>query len=401
MRPTCVLACLLALTAACGGGGGAPAVPTEGLQIETVSLPAATAGQPYGSEIRATGGTGLSHTWRITAGSLPPGMALTTGRICPTWSGWITLGEIPVDAATAERSEISGLAASRRNPGILWVHDDSGAEAVLHAIDASGALRQRYVLAAAPVDWEDICLGPGPNPDVEYLYIGDVGDNGSSRTHVTLLRVEEPLVPAAQGPEILLPHEAYALTYPGGPRDCEALLVDWDTGTPYLLEKSGLGGDAYRVPLPLDPTWTAGNPGVMVAATTTRPLPDDVTGADAARDGTYVVFRTYGQAYVQPALGAGLESAFAEVPCPLSAPILGQYEALALAADGLGLYTTTEQTVLQPASGVPLQRSARNLDDLPGAVRGRPTASGTWTVTVEVEDSSGARATRTFDVEVR
>lgn len=402
MRPTIASAALLLLIAACGGsgGGGDEALPV-GLQIQTTALPAADAGQSYGAEIYAAGGTGVGHTWRITGGSLPAGMRLTTGRMCPTWSSWGTVGEIPVEVPTAERSELSGLAVSRRNPGVLWVHDDSGAGAVLHAIDADGTLRQRYVLGVTPVDWEDICLGPGPDPNTEYLYVGDVGDNGSSRTHVTLLRIEEPLVPATPGAQIPLSHEAFALTYPGGPRNCESVLVDWATGTPYLLEKSSLGGNAYEVPLPLQAAWTPMSPGLMTAVTNTRPLPADVTAADAARDGTYVVFRTYFQAYVLPALGAGLRSAFAEMACPFEAPIFGQYEALGLAADGSGIYTTTEQTIGQPATGVPLERALVNTDDLPGTVRGRPSAPGTWTITIEVEDSSGARAARTFDLVVR
>lgn len=402
MRTTIASAALFVVLVACGGssGDGDGALPT-GLQIQTASLSVADAGQPYGAEVYATGGTGVGHTWRITAGSLPSGMRLTTGHVCPTWSSWSTVGEIAVDLPTAERSEISGLAASRRNPGVLWVHDDSGAGAVLHAIDADGTLRQRYVLGVTPVDFEDICLGPGPNPNVEYLYIGDVGDNGSNRSYVTLLRIEEPLVPATPGAEIPLSHEAFALTYAGGPRNCESVLVDWATGTPYLLEKSDQGGDAYEVPLPLQAAWTPMSPGMMTPVTTTRPLPPNVTAADAARDGAYVVFRTYSQAYVLPALGTGLGSAFAETACPFEAPLFGQYEALGLGADGLSIYTTTEQTLGQPATGVPLERAVANTDDLPGVVRGRPSAAGTWTITIEVEDSSGARAARTFDLVVR
>ena len=193
--------------AACGGG----ASQSTGLRIETLALPPAEVGRAYGVEVRAAGGSGTGNTWRISSGDLPPGMTFTLGRICPTWSGWTTPGEIPTDGSTGERTEISGIAASRRNPGIFWIHDDSGAEAVL-----------------------------------------------------------------------------------------------------------------------------------------------------------YVVFRTYARAYVLPAL-----------------------------------YTTTEQTILQPASGVPLHVTRADPTDLPGTLRGAPTTPGTWTIPVEVEDGSGARAARTFDLEVR
>ncbi len=400
MRVPLVLLGFLALATACGGGGGQQTSPS-GLRIETSALPAADVGRPYVAEIVAVGGTGQGNTWRIRSGSLPAGLSFATGRACPSWTAWGTLGQIPIDTGTGERTEISGLAVSRRNPGILWVHDDSGGMAVLHAVDLSGALRQRYVLNVTPNDWEDVCLGPGPNASVEYLYIGDVGDNGSRRDHVTLLRVEEPLVPASPGPEIALAHEAFALAYPGGPRDCEALVVDWATGAPYLLEKSSAGGDAYRVPMPLDPAWTPATPGPLEAVTTTRPLPADVTAADAARDGTFIAYRTYTQAYTLPVLGAGLSSAFTATACSFTAPLLGQYESLGIAPDGLSIYTTTEHTFLQPASSVPVQRASADLEDLPGTLRGAPSAAGTYTITVEVEDASGARAVRTFDLVVR
>ena len=40
-------------------------------------------------------------------------------------------------------AESSGLAISRRNPGVLWSHNDSGNAAVLFALDGSGTVRGR------------------------------------------------------------------------------------------------------------------------------------------------------------------------------------------------------------------------------------------------------------------
>ena len=52
--------------------------------------------------------------------------------------------------------ETSGLAVSRRTPGLLWTHNDSGNEAVLFAIDASGTDRGRVRLPIRTRDWEDV-----------------------------------------------------------------------------------------------------------------------------------------------------------------------------------------------------------------------------------------------------
>ena len=41
-------------------------------------------------------------------------------------------------------------------------------------------------------DWEDIAVGPGPEPGVSYVYIGDIGDNLRLRSTISLLRFPEP-----------------------------------------------------------------------------------------------------------------------------------------------------------------------------------------------------------------
>jgi hypothetical protein len=38
------------------------------------------------------------------------------------------------------KAEASGLALSRRTPGIIWSHNDSGHDAVLYALGSNGAL---------------------------------------------------------------------------------------------------------------------------------------------------------------------------------------------------------------------------------------------------------------------
>ena len=59
--------------------------------------------------------------------------------------------------------ESSGLAVSRRQPGVLWSHNDSGDGPNLYAIDLSGRLLATIPVAnAAARDWEDIASGPCP-----------------------------------------------------------------------------------------------------------------------------------------------------------------------------------------------------------------------------------------------
>ncbi len=63
------------------------------------------------------------------------------------------------------------------------------------AISGTGQTLGEFALSGATaVDWEDIAAGPGPSAGVSYLYVGDIGDNTSTRTSVQVYRVPEPSV---------------------------------------------------------------------------------------------------------------------------------------------------------------------------------------------------------------
>src|SRR5215207_11600158 len=92
-------------------------------------------------------------------------------------------------------SESSGLVASHLRPGAYWTHNDSGDGPFIYAFDARGeSLGVFRVTGAQARDWEDISIGPGPERDKSYLYIGDIGDNDKERSEVVVYRVAEPVL---------------------------------------------------------------------------------------------------------------------------------------------------------------------------------------------------------------
>ena len=94
-------------------------------------------------------------------------------------------------ARIAELPEASGVAVSRRSPGRLWSHNDSG-EAVLVALDTRGAVTGRVRLSGVKLeDWEAVAVGSCPAGSC--IYIGDIGDNQAARKRITIHRVSEPL----------------------------------------------------------------------------------------------------------------------------------------------------------------------------------------------------------------
>src|SRR4051812_38159940 len=107
---------------------------------------------------------------------------------CPTFGRGIQLGMVTINSL----DEASGVAASRRNPGILWVHND-GPGGEIYAVAANGRHLATFFLNRNVTDKEDIAVGPGPDSEVSYLYVGDIGGN-DGRRQIQILRIPEPFV---------------------------------------------------------------------------------------------------------------------------------------------------------------------------------------------------------------
>src|SRR5688572_943886 len=92
--------------------------------------------------------------------------------------------------------EASGIVASRINPGVLWIHNDSEeGPAIIFATSLKAKLLASYRLPQ--VDWgdfEDIAIGSGPPPIASSLYFGDIGDNYGDRSSIHVYRIAEPCV---------------------------------------------------------------------------------------------------------------------------------------------------------------------------------------------------------------
>lgn len=248
-------------------------------------------------------------------------------------------------------AESSGLVASRRNPGVLWTHNDSGDGAYLYCLDARikscGVWR---VTGAQAFDWEDIAAGPGP-----YLYVGDIGDNLAQRGEIVVYRVPEPVagpadgplpVPTRAAPAATAPAEALRLRYPDGPRDAEALLVHPSTGDLYVVAKRAASATVYRAAAPFDPAVVT----TLSPVATVRlggglsPL-DDVTGGDIAPDGRRVALSTYGSGY-ELELPAGedrFDAIWGRRPTPVTLGPRLQGESIAYRLDGRALLSTSEK----------------------------------------------------------
>src|SRR3989337_543230 len=136
-------------------------------------------------------------------------------------------------------NEISGIAASINNPTLLWSHNDKGNDAEIFLLDEN--LNVKLTCKIKDVDnrdWEDIATGPGPDPDKNYLYIGDIGDNDAQYQFKYIYRIEEPTWKEGQEATITIASfDTITFQLPDKRKDTEALLINPTTKDLYVISK--------------------------------------------------------------------------------------------------------------------------------------------------------------------
>lgn len=239
--------------------------------------------------------TGPRPRW-ILAGAL---LVLVAARLLGQ-SGWTV---VPADAhrsgtfGNRALQESSGVAVSRRNPGVLWTFNDSGNPPYLFAVDTLGRDHATFqVTGARNTDWEAMSLAPCGW--LSCLYLADTGDNFERRPSVRLYRLPEPAPRGGPPLGATARAETLDVRYPDRARDVEAMFVDPE-GNAYLITKGLLSAvRLYRVPAA---AWRSGR----VVADSLGTLPIDsgedlgrlVTDASLAPNGRDVVIRTYRELY--------------------------------------------------------------------------------------------------------
>lgn len=231
----------------------------------------------------------------------------------------------PVCRITDDRiAELSGLASD----GKRWFAvNDGGSRLEVFVLNRQCAVQRVIAAKVDPYDVEDLALAADGT-----LWLADIGDNRKQRETVALHRL------TAGGRAVL-----HRLTYPDGPHDAEALLLD-RTGTPYIVTKNAVGETGvYRPmgdlrspgPTPLEQIGT-----VTLDATDTPGGPVGgagsllVTGGAVSPDGTVVALRTYTDAYLYPAPDGDIIAALYADPVRIPLQKEQQGEAIALEPDG-------------------------------------------------------------------
>lgn len=247
-------------------------------------------------------------------------------------------------------AEVSGMAASRRDPDRLWAVNDSDHPPTLEALDRKGSHQFSVeVTGATNIDWEDLVAFTWQGQPT--LLIADTGDNGGLRPHVSLYLVPEP----AEGDRQVAIQRRLDVRFRDGPHDVEAVFVDEAEARAYLVAKRQVPPVLYSVPL-------GGTRRMRVAtvegtfATIPRATPAELeamprfaryfgqaTSAVANPDAGVLALLTYRDAYLfRRRDGERWIDALRREPVRFGLPFMPQAEAIAFDATTREFLVTTE-----------------------------------------------------------
>jgi hypothetical protein len=162
----------------------------------------------------------------------------------------------------------------------VTMNDSGGTGRVFVVVSSSGATVGTTSWDGDPVDFE--ALAPAGAGSV---WVADIGDNGTSRDSVEVLKV-----PVGRGDRTVVP-DAYTLVYPDGLEDAETLMAEPRTGRLFVVSKDLFGGTVYAAPRRL----SADHPNRLRAVSSSIGLATD--GAFFP-DGRHYVVRDYAGATV-------------------------------------------------------------------------------------------------------
>jgi hypothetical protein len=234
--------------------------------------------------------------------------------------------------------EASGIVSSRKYKGFFWTHNDSGNPNDIYLIDSTGKLRVIVKVAnATNGDWEDIAIGPGPDSGINYIYIGDIGDNNSAHYSSAVYRLPEPDLTIDTGVTNISVSNSVRIDfkYPDGPHNAETLLLDPLTKDLYVVSK-GTIGIVYQLKYPQSTD-------TLIICKKIGLLPLSIlTAGDISPDGNEILLKNYGSIYYWKK-NAGETVLQTLLRTPVSIPYISEQQGEAIGwSVGNAFYTTSE-----------------------------------------------------------
>jgi len=324
-----------------------------GLTGCTMTGAGVVAGTAAGSVGSPTAAGPASSVGTVPSEGTPPAPAPGPTTPAGTTSAAPSFSESVVQLAPGTSDEASGIAASSTVTGAYFLVDDGSGTGDIVAVGSDGGVLARIgVDGMAAGNAEALAAGPcGSTPlpagstGQSCVYVGDIGDNKERREDIAMFRLAEPDLTAP--PADPVPANEWRYTYPDGPHNAEAILLDRDGSLLVVTKPPSAGGLPHRM-------YRAAPGGGQLTfvrefrpPAAERPLRTLFTGTvvtDLGGGPGRVLLLTYDevQEFTAPDQAAEL-STFPDWPhhrLPLSA--LPQAEGITAAADGCGFAVASE-----------------------------------------------------------
>jgi hypothetical protein len=254
---------------------------------------------------------------------------------CTAWGEPVTTGTV----SDPELDEISGVAPSVKNPGVLWVIEDRNNPAVVTGIDERGDTVVTVDLEGVQnEDMGDVDVVPCG--DTTCIVVADTGDNGRDRPEAAIVVVEEPVVGEER---VTLPATRYALQWPDGPEDNEALTHTDDGRLVFATKRNDFTTVIYTLA-----AFTEGAVPERVAVLPTAEADytgggTQVTAISLWPDQTRFLIRTYRKA-TELVLDGGIDHVRSAPEAAIPWPVLDHVEGVAYDPVWRGYWTVPEST---------------------------------------------------------
>ncbi len=243
-------------------------------------------------------------------------------------------------------NEISGMAASVKNPGCFWVHNDSGDEARIFLINTEGNIVCTLNIDTDYTDnrdWEDIAVGPGTIDGETYIYIGEIGDLGRKYTNKYIFRIVEPLVDTGSlNQQLNIARDSVStisFDYADGSRDAEILLIDPLTKDLFIITKREDRVQIYELSYPQNYEEKV----ILTRSSVTLPF-RLANGGDISADGKEILVKNLTNVYYwKRTEDESIHNALSRSPEKLPYIKEPQGEAIAWFRDGSAYITVSEK----------------------------------------------------------
>ena len=253
----------------------------------------------------------------------------------------------------AQLDEASGLAASRKNPGYLWSHNDSGDKNRIFLFDTYGKGKYEFTIQGAENrDWEDMAVVKESDGSAT-IYVAHFGDNNSVYRSYAIYWIKEPVI-SASTPALNTISQVNKVTFTvsDGSRDMECLLVDQQSKDLFIISKRETQKQLYKIAA-----------AIMVAGTTTKaefiqkldnisqPFSNAalviqgfyITAGSVSPDNTEILVKNYLEIYYwKRKEGETIPQALARQAKTVPYQMEPQGEGITFAEDGGGYYTISE-----------------------------------------------------------